>query len=115
MLGNITSFTGKGLRDWFVQRVSAILIGAYVLFLLAYLLVHPQLDYLQWNALFHSDIMRLLSFLVLLSLLAHAWIGIWTISTDYIKLSSVRIVFQVVVILALLACVVWGVLILWSI
>ncbi len=115
MVSNITSLTGKGLRDWLLQRVSSLLIGAYGLFLLAYLLCHPQLDYSQWHALFSSHIMQLLSFLVLLSVLAHAWIGIWTVTTDYLKLTGLRLFIQVLVILILLTCVVWGSSILWSI
>lgn len=115
MVSNITSLTGNGLRDWMVQRVSAVVVGAYAIFLIGYLLMNPGMQYAQWHGLFTNLAMRTASFLVLLSLLAHAWIGVWTVSTDYIKPTALRVVFQVLVILALLACLVWGIEILWGI
>lgn len=115
MVKSVSSLTRNGLRDWLLQRVSAILIGAYVLFLAGFIVLHPHLDYVTWSLLFKHSIMRISTVIVLVALLIHAYIGMWTISTDYLtKCVCVRLLFQAVVFIALLACLVWGISILWS-
>ncbi|MDF2867373.1 MAG: sdhD [Gammaproteobacteria bacterium] len=114
MVENITSLTRNGLRDWLVQRISAIILAVYTLFILGFIVWHQPLDYSTWHQLFSLNWMRIFSLLALLSLLAHTWIGIWTITTDYLKCACVRLITQVIVMLALFGCLIWGILILWS-
>ena len=38
----------------------------------------------QWHALFSANWMRIFSLLALVALSVHAWVGMWTISTDYL-------------------------------
>ncbi len=114
MVANVTSMTRNGLRDWLIQRVSAVVIAAYTIFMITYLLLNPHLQYGQWQILFSTIWMRVFSLFTLLSLLAHAWIGLWTISTDYLKVTSVRLGFQLIIISALFVCVIWGISILWG-
>jgi succinate dehydrogenase / fumarate reductase membrane anchor subunit len=52
--------------------------------------------------------------LSVLSLAGHAWVGVWGVSTDYIHPYWLRLLFQVVVILALVVFVAWAVEILWG-
>lgn len=114
MVMQATSLTGNGTRDWLVQRVSAVILAAYTLFLLGYVLMHQPLDYLQWRGLFDHGWMRIFSFLTLLSMLYHTWIGMWTVFTDYITCPCLRLGLQVAVIIALLSYLVWGVCIVWG-
>lgn len=114
MVDNITSVSRNGLRDWFIQRVSAVLIGIYAIFLIIYLLIHPNLSFETWQALFHSFWMRIATMIVLVSILYHAWIGLWIVLTDYVKCSVVRRILTVLVVLALFSCIVWGAMILWG-
>lgn len=112
---NVTSLTGEGLRDWLVQRVTSVILGGYLIFLLGYLLTTgSQLDYFSWQALFSNNWMRVFSILFLLSLFMHAWVGIWTVITDYLKAAWLRLLVQVTVILMLIVYLIWGVSILWS-
>lgn len=113
MVGNITSLTGNGLRDWLIQRISAVILGLYVIFLVGFGIFNPDLQYDSWHSLFVNSGMRVASVLVLLALLAHAWIGIWTVITDYIKTTAWRLTVQLIVIVLLLACFIWGLEILW--
>jgi len=115
MVMNITSLTGQGVKDWLVQRLTAVVITFYSLFLLSYLCLHPQLEFADWQALFQQTSMRLFSFAALLSIVWHSWIGIWTIFTDYIKCPYLRLGLQVLVIILLILCLAWGVQILWSV
>jgi succinate dehydrogenase / fumarate reductase membrane anchor subunit len=114
MVASVTNYGRNGLADWLVQRVSAVILAFYTLFLLGYFVWTPELGYAEWKSLFDCTAMRIFSLLAILSLVAHAWIGLWTVSTDYIKPTVVRIVFQVVCALTLFVYMVWSVEILWG-
>ena len=114
MVTNITNFGRSGLADWLMQRVTAVIMLAYTLCLLSFFLTSPSIDYVTWKALFGGTAMRIFSLLALLSIAAHAWIGLWTVATDYIKPTGIRVIYHLVVILALFAYVVWGVQVLWG-
>lgn len=114
-LTNALSLTGEGLRDWLVQRISSVVVAAYFLFLMGFILMHPKLEFWMWQTLFVNPCMRIFTVLFLLSLVLHAWVGVWTVATDYLKVAWFRLIFEVAVILALIGYFIWGVSILWSI
>src|SRR5690606_38514226 len=115
MVTNITNFGRSGLADWLMQRATAVILLVYTLFMVGVFLVIPNLDYQSWIGLFQCTWMRIFSMLALLSIAAHAWIGLWTVATDYIEPTGIRLVFRLFVILALFAFVVWGVQVLWGV
>ena len=51
----------------------------------------------------------------LLAVVAHAWIGIWTVLTDYIKPVGVRFFAQSLLIVTCLSLLLWGLVILWGV
>jgi len=114
MVTTVTNYGRSGLSDWLVQRVSAVILAVYSIFMVAYLLLNPQLDFAQWQALFNNTSMRIFSLMALLSLGAHCWIGLWSVSTDYFKPFLLRFVFQMVVGLLMFIYTVWGVQLLWG-
>jgi succinate dehydrogenase / fumarate reductase membrane anchor subunit len=114
MVEKVTSLTGSGMRDWLVQRVTALLLAVYTLFLVGYLMLHSPLEYANWHALFTCTWMRVFTFLALLSVVYHTWVGMWTIFTDYVKCSCIRLALQILTVLALLGFLVWGVVIVWG-
>ena len=103
-----------GLRDWAVQRVTGGIIAAYSVFLAVVLFVQPALDFITWRSLFTHTWMRVPSFVCLLAVYVHAWIGVRDILMDYVKPTTLRLFLQVVVIVFLIAYTVWTVQILWS-
>ncbi|KDE39187.1 MAG: succinate dehydrogenase, hydrophobic membrane anchor protein [Nitrincola lacisaponensis] len=115
MVTSITSFGRSGLYDWMMQRVTAVVLMAYTLFMIGYLLFSSDLSYAQWTGLFQNTAMRIFTLLAILSLVAHAWIGLWSVSTDYIKQTGIRFVFQSVCGLLAFVYVVWGIQILWGV
>ncbi len=122
MVTNVTNFSRSGLFDWMAQRVSAVILAAYFLFLLGYLVANPGLSFADWHGLFSQTWMRVFSLLALVALSAHAWVGMWTISTDYLTpmafgkgATSLRFLFQAVCGIAMFAFFVWGVQILWGV
>lgn len=115
MVRNVTSYSGSGLRDWLVQRVSAIIIALYTLFLVGFLIVNNNLSYATWETLFSNSWFKIATLLALLSLILHAWVGVWTIFTDYIKCTCLRLLLEVIVIVALVSYFAWGLLIVGSV
>jgi succinate dehydrogenase / fumarate reductase, membrane anchor subunit len=122
MVTNITSLGRNGVHDWLVQRISAVVLLAYFVFLVVYVAINTDLSFSQWQNLFSHTWMRVFSLTALLSLCAHAWIGMWTISTDYFTSAMlgsaatvIRLGFQLVCLLILISYFVWCVQILWSI
>lgn len=109
-----TSLGRNGLQDWLIQRVTAVILAAYTIFLVVYLVINPNMRYEEWRWLFASQWMRIATLITLFSLLSHAWIGLWTVITDYIKPISIRLPVQIFFILALLACLFWGIDSLWG-
>ncbi len=109
------SLTGNGLRDWLAQRFSSLIIAIYFLVLLGFFLFHPKLDYITLRYFFSATWMQVFSLTALLSLFLHAWVGIWTVITDYINLIAMRLIIQVLVIFTLIIYFFWGVEILWKI
>ena len=122
MVTNVTNLSRSGLYDWMAQRVSAVVLAAYTLFLLGYVICNPGMGYAEWHGLFSHTAMRIFSLLALVALSVHAWVGMWTISTDYLTpmalgkwATVVRFLFQAVCGIAMFAYFVWGVQILWGI
>jgi len=114
MVESVTSYSGSGLRDWVVQRVTAVVLAAYFIYLGIFLLQHQPLVYSAWRELFSHISMKIATLLAFGSLALHAWIGLWTIFTDYVKPFKIRLLLQIFVILTLLSYFSYGVIILWS-
>ncbi len=115
MVTNVTSLTGNGLKDWLIQRVSAFYLTIYSLFLLGFIFYHPGLNYEQWHVLFTNSLFQIASTIALLLLLLHAWIGIWTVTTDYLNFCTMlRVSIQMVVALLLISQFIWGLMIMWG-
>lgn len=113
MVKSVTNYGRNGLSDWLVQRVSALIIGIYFVYLMGFFLCHPHLEYEVWQRLFAHSFMKISTVLVILAVCAHAWIGLWTVFTDYIKCSRLRALLEVLLILLLLTYVIWGISLLW--
>ena len=121
MVTAVTNFGRSGLSDWLVQRLSAVVLLAYTVFICWFLLTTPDLGYQQWKALFEQTAMRVFSVAALLSVVVHAWIGLWSITTDYMtermmgpRGNGLRWTAQLGGGLLLFTYLVWGLQVLWS-
>ena len=109
MVDRIVTGAHYGLRDWLIQRITAVVMAAYMLFMAGYVLLYPGMGYDTWTALFSSNVMRSFSLLFLFAVYYHAWVGVRNIVMDYVKPAGIRLGVYVLVILALLLYVFWSV------
>ena len=102
-----------GLRDWLSQRVTAALIALFTLIVLVQLLMPGQLGYDRWAGIFSTQWMKVLTFVVILSLLVHVWVGVRDIWMDCVKPVGLRLLLQVFTMVWLVGCAGWAIQILW--
>lgn len=115
MVKSVSSVSHRGLSDWVIQRLSAVYMAIFSVAVFAYLACHSNMTYADWHDLFGNPAMKVFSLLFLLALMFHAWIGVWTIFTDYVKPFVLRAILNCLVLLVLAVSFLWGVLVLWSV
>lgn len=115
MVKSVLGVNHQGLRDWVIQRVSAIFMAVYSIWLMGYFVCHRDLSYAEWHGLFSYMAVKVATLMFIACMLAHAWIGMWTIFTDYVKPFVLRCLLNFFVFLMLVACFFWGLLILWGV
>jgi succinate dehydrogenase / fumarate reductase, membrane anchor subunit len=79
-----------GLRAWLVQRVSAVYMLFFIVFLLIHFLVDPPTSYLAWHDWVLSRGVSVAASIFWLALLAHAWVGVRDVVMDYVHPVAVR-------------------------
>ena len=127
MVKAVTNFGRSGLSNWLVQRVSAVILLAYILFLVCS--ASQGLDHTQWKALFYCTPVQIFSTIALFSVVAHSWIGVWSVLTDYVterffklelgielgaKAAVLRLLLAVGTVLLMAIYTLWGLKILWG-
>ena len=110
----LTFIAHYGSRSWLIQRVTAVVMLLYTLFLVAVLVSLPGVDYDRWRALWNLTIVRYATIFFVVSVLLHAWVGVRDIFMDYVKFTGMRLVLYVLVILTLVGYGVWAWQILWG-
>jgi succinate dehydrogenase / fumarate reductase membrane anchor subunit len=113
-VGKLAVGAHYGARDWLAQRVTAIVMTLYTLLIAAIVLWHGGLDYATWKGLFASAAFRVATFLFMVSLLVHSWVGVRNILMDYAKPTSLRLTLQIVVVCVLVAYAGWTAQVLWG-
>lgn len=118
---NATSFARSGLADFIIQRISAVIIGAYSVAVLLFFIGNPGLDHGELVAWFGSFGMQVFTTAAVLSTAAHAWIGLWTVGTDYLlpahigsSATAIRFIYQLGCIFILFVYVLWAMNLVWS-
>lgn len=104
-----------GLRDWLLQRVTAVVMLVYTIGLLAFLVLAAQTSYEGWKALFDCTWVRVLSTVTVIALLLHAWVGVRDIWMDYVQPLGLRLALHVVTILWLLGSFIYAIKVVWGV
>ena len=121
MVTQVTSFSRNGVGDWYLQRTSSVVIAIYTVLLVGIIIMTPDWTFERWQALFDATWMKIATLLAIVATCVHAWIGMWTIGPDYLRGrtmgpegDSLRSIYQLVCILAILSYLIWGIQILWG-
>ena len=102
-----------GLRDWLAQRITAALMALFTLALIVQILLPGEMGYDKWAGIFSRQWMKVLTFVVIVSLLYHVWVGMRDVWMDYVKPVAVRLVLQVFTLVWLTGCAGWAIQVLW--
>ncbi|ADN76692.1 succinate dehydrogenase subunit D [Ferrimonas balearica DSM 9799] len=115
MVKNAATLGRSGVHDFVLLRASALVLASFVLFMVGFLALTPELTFESWHGLFSHTAMKVYTLVSLVALLVHGWIGLWQVLTDYIKPAGLRAFLQFAVNLVLLAYLFAGVVILWGV
>ena len=120
-VSQVMALSNSGLSDWVVQRSTAVILTAYFSWVMAFFLFTPNIDFAVLTEFFGSAAMKIAGTLAVLSTVAHAWIGMWTIGTDYLRpahvgdyATSIRFGYQAVCLLVLFVYLVWAMRLVWQ-
>ncbi len=102
-----------GLRDWLMQRVTAALMGLYTFALLLQVFFGGPVGYDSWAAIFSRQPMKVATFVVIVALAWHAWVGMRDVWMDYVQSVGMRLALQVATLVWLVGCAGWAVQVLW--
>ena len=104
-----------GLRDWLVQRATAVLMALFTLVLVIECLMPGEMSYQKWSGIFAHQWMKVLTFVAIVAIIWHAWVGVRDVLMDYVKPLAARLVLQVAAIAWLVGCAGWALQVLWRI
>ena len=102
-----------GLRDWMAQRATSLLMAIFTVVVVAQVLFGGPLDYYRWAAIFSAQWMKVLTFVVIVSLMVHVWVGMRDIWMDYVKPVVARLALDMATIVWLVGCAGWAIQVLW--
>ncbi len=74
----------KGSFIWYTQRYTSIIILCYLIYILSFIFTNQDINFFSWSDFFLSFQVRFLSSIVFLVIVLHAFIGLWTVGTDYL-------------------------------
>jgi succinate dehydrogenase / fumarate reductase membrane anchor subunit len=104
-----------GLRDWMAQRATAVLMALFTVVLVVECLMPGEMSYQKWGAIFSHQWMKVLTFVTIVAIIWHAWVGVRDVLMDYVTAVAPRLVLQVVAIAWLVGCAGWALQVLWRI
>ena len=114
--------SSSGVFQFLLQRLSAVVILLYTLFLSGFIIYNPDLSYTQWVTFFQNIWVKVFSTLTLWSIVAHTWIGLWGVLTDYLterlmgtKGTYLRLILLLLIALVSVVMFLFGTLVFWNI
>ena len=113
MINRIVVGAHYGLKDWIIQRATAVIMAVYSVIIAAVLLIARPSTFEALQGIFANGVIKFLTFLFFVSLFYHAWIGIRDIWMDYVKPTGLRLSLHVLTAAALVGYTAWAAAILW--
>ena len=115
MVNNAATVGRSGVHDFILLRASALFLASFVLFMLGFFIVTPEVTYEVWHWSIFQYGMKVFTMVTIIALLVHAWIGIWQVLSDYVKPAFLRGALQFFFSVTLLAYFATGFLTVWGV
>lgn len=106
--------SSKVIPEWWLQRVTAVVIAAYVFLVLGLLLVKGTPNAMQWQSLFANTGFKLATLLAIIATAYHGLVGAMHVWPDYVKNRAILAVLNAYTWLAATAVALWSVYILFG-
>ena len=74
----------KGSFIWYTQRYTSLMILSYLIYIFSFIFNNQDINFFSWSDFFLSFQVRFLSSIVFIVIVLHAFIGLWTVGTDYL-------------------------------
>jgi succinate dehydrogenase / fumarate reductase membrane anchor subunit len=94
----------SGFRAWLIQRISAIYLAVYFIYLFIHFSMSPPTEYAQWRAWLADPFISISMMLFFLALLMHAWIGVRDVVIDYVHRLPLRLTVLTAIAILLVGC-----------
>ena len=111
---NQASIKRNGIQDFISLRGTGIIIAAYAIYMIGFILTTPEMTYDIWKTAFSGLGMKIFTILTLGCISVHARIGMWQVATDYIKNPKLRGVLAFFVNILCFSYVAAGLFVLWG-
>jgi succinate dehydrogenase / fumarate reductase membrane anchor subunit len=98
----------SGLKAWAIQRLTAVYVGLFALYLLGVLVVAAPADHAAWRAWIGGPVVSVAMLLFVVSVLMHAWIGVRDVLIDYVHPIALRATLLGSIALLLIALGLWS-------
>jgi succinate dehydrogenase / fumarate reductase membrane anchor subunit len=73
----------NGSTLFYLVRLSALFVLGYSLWILSFILTNKPIDYVAWVSFTNQSLFQFSTTFAFLFMLIHAFIGLWTVGTDY--------------------------------
>ena len=80
-----------GLRAWLMQRLTAVYIFLFIVFLLFHFRVDPPASYVAWHDWMRTPGVSIATVVFFAALLLHAWVGVRDVVMDYVHPLALRV------------------------
>ena len=74
----------KGSIIWNIQRYSALFIFAYFIYIVSFFIIIDEINFSTLSNFFFSYKFKVSTTIVFLMIVAHSYVGLWTVGTDYL-------------------------------
>jgi succinate dehydrogenase / fumarate reductase membrane anchor subunit len=115
MVSNASALGRNGVHDYILVRASALVLTLYIIYMVGFFAISGDVTWQVWSGFFSSAFTKVFTLLALFSILIHAWIGMWQVLTDYVKPVAIRLMLQLVIVVALVVYVIYGFVVVWGV
>lgn len=102
-----------GLVDWLAQRITGVVMAAFMLIVAVALTQGVGSSFESWRSFMSAGLMRFISFVFIVSVCWHAWVGMRDLWMDYVQPAGIKLALHVLTLVVLVGYAGWAMQIIW--